>query len=157
MGFYAKDGATPGAGDRATAGPQYSRRKCKPRNAIRPIQIVLLACLAACAGLWWEIAVLVKSATRIYAAAVYAERIESHVAFEDCVHLDVFWAAWRYASIIPSLVASIAAVVWRNHSNACFNAVVVFLGCVAAVVLLMGVWSAWVAQQFFVDTFQILQ
>ena len=40
MGFYAKDEATIGAGDRATADPQYSPRKCKPGNAIRPISTV---------------------------------------------------------------------------------------------------------------------
>ena len=40
MGFYAKDEATTGAGDLATADPQYSLRKCKPRNAIPPISTV---------------------------------------------------------------------------------------------------------------------
>ena len=37
MGFYAKDETSPSACDPATADPQYSPRKCKPENAIRPI------------------------------------------------------------------------------------------------------------------------
>ena len=123
----------------------------------RATLIVLLVWLAACAGLWWGMLTLAERASLNYAAAVFADRIESHLAFQEYVRWDVFWTVWRYLSIMPSLVASIVALASRDRSKACSRAVVAFLACTATVMLLMGAWSAWVADQFLIDTFQIIR
>lgn len=127
------------------------------REMKRASRIALLAWLVACAGLWWEIAILAENAATTYASAVFGQLVEAQLALEAEVRWDVFWAAWRYTSIVPAVVASIVLLIGRERRDVCSKVVVAFLACAATVILLMGVWSGCVAQRFLGHTFQLLR
>ena len=120
-------------------------------------RIALLAWLVACAGLWWEIAILAENAATTYACAVFGELVEAQLDFEAEVRWNVFWTAWRYTSIVPTLVASIVLLIGRERRDVCSKVALVFLACASTVILLMGVWSGCVVERFLVSTFQLLR